>query len=115
MLPREVYCFINKVFYVWRRGPLTERLPRNQSLYHKVLKILNEGCLVQLDGMDLPHGNINNGGVTQVLRDQLANVLNVEMEYLCSFDMMNQEFAMFGKYQYKVFPAEQKQEDVKPK
>jgi hypothetical protein len=29
----------------------------------KVLKILNKGYLVQLDGTNLPCGDINNGGV----------------------------------------------------
>ncbi|KAF9506907.1 hypothetical protein BS47DRAFT_1367023 [Hydnum rufescens UP504] len=61
----------------------------------KVLKLSNEGILVQLDGSDLPQGDINNRGVARILHDQLANASNVEMEHLCSFELLNQEFAMF--------------------
>jgi len=32
----------------------------------KVLKISNEGRLVQLDGSDLPRGDINDGGVARI-------------------------------------------------
>jgi hypothetical protein len=56
----------------------------------KVLKLSNKGRLIQLDG-DLLQGNINNGGVTWILCDQLTN------------------------YEYEVFPAERKQEGTESK
>ncbi|KAF9516799.1 hypothetical protein BS47DRAFT_1390386 [Hydnum rufescens UP504] len=81
----------------------------------KVLKLSNTGHLVQIDGTDLLCGDINNRGAAHILQDQLANASNVEMEHLRSFELLNQEFATFGKYKYEVFPAEQKQEEVQPK
>jgi Protein of unknown function (DUF4100) len=37
------------------------------------------------------------------------------MEHLHSFKLLNQEFATFGEYEYEVFPAERKQEDLEGK
>ncbi|KAF9516225.1 hypothetical protein BS47DRAFT_1390860 [Hydnum rufescens UP504] len=94
---------------------LKDCLETKAFIAKKVLKLSNEGRLVQLDGSDLPRGDINNGGVAHILRDQLANASNVEMEHLRSFELLNQEFATFGKYKYEVFPAERKQEEVQLK
>jgi hypothetical protein len=37
------------------------------------------------------------------------------MEHLRSFELLNQEFATFGEYEYKVFLAERKQEEPEGK
>ncbi|KAF9521035.1 hypothetical protein BS47DRAFT_1356991 [Hydnum rufescens UP504] len=52
---------------------------------------------------DLPRGDIDNGGVARILRDQIANASNVETEHLRSFELLNQEFAVFGDYDTKSF------------
>ncbi|KAF9503210.1 hypothetical protein BS47DRAFT_1452216 [Hydnum rufescens UP504] len=75
----------------------------------KVLRWSSEGRLVQADGSDLPRGNINDGGVARVLQDQLVNASNIEMEHSRNFNLLNQEFATFGEYNYKVFPASNEQ------
>ncbi|KAF9518146.1 hypothetical protein BS47DRAFT_1389319 [Hydnum rufescens UP504] len=48
----------------------------------------------------------------KILRDQLANASNIETENLQSWEAQNQEFTTFGKYEYEVFPVEQKHEDL---
>ncbi|KAF9521034.1 hypothetical protein BS47DRAFT_1356990 [Hydnum rufescens UP504] len=105
-----------KCFMCGEQGHSLKECPETKAfIAKKVLKISNEGRLVQLDGTDLPHGDIDNGGVARILRDQLANASNVEMEHLRSFEMLNQEFTVFGDYEYEVFPAERKQGDGEAK
>ncbi|KAF9505493.1 hypothetical protein BS47DRAFT_1400328 [Hydnum rufescens UP504] len=105
-----------KCFMCGEQGHSLKECPETKAfIAKKVLKISNEGRLVQLDGTDLPHGDIDNGGVARILRDQLANASNVEMEHLWSFEMLNQEFTVFGNYEYEVFPAERKQGDGEAK
>ncbi|KAF9507793.1 hypothetical protein BS47DRAFT_1366397 [Hydnum rufescens UP504] len=105
-----------KCFMCGEQGHSLRECPETKAfIAKKVLKISNEGRLVQLDGSDLPRGDIDNGGVARILRDQIANASNVETEHLRSFELLNQEFAVFGDYEYEVFPAERKQEEVEPK
>jgi Protein of unknown function (DUF4100) len=91
-------------------GHLLKDCPETKAfVMQKVLRWSSKGQLIQADGSDLPRGDINNSGVTRVLWDQIANASNVEMDHLCSFDLLNQEFAMFGKHEYEVFPADHEQ------
>ncbi|KAF9502876.1 hypothetical protein BS47DRAFT_1402992 [Hydnum rufescens UP504] len=57
----------------------------------KVLKTLNDGRLVQANGLSLPCGDLDDGSIAQVLRNQMSHALNIETEYLHSFDLFNQE------------------------
>ncbi|KAF9515771.1 hypothetical protein BS47DRAFT_1360738 [Hydnum rufescens UP504] len=78
-------------FMCGEQGHSLKECPETKAfIVKKVLKILNKGRLVQLDGTDLPRRDINNGG---------------------SFELLNQEFTVFGNYEYEVFPAERKQGD----
>jgi Zinc knuckle len=97
-------------FMCGEQGHLLKDCPETKAFVtKKVLRWSSEGQLVQADGLDLPRGDIGNGGVTCILQDQLANSSNVEMEHLRSFNLMNQEFAMFREYDYEVFPADNEQ------
>ncbi|KAF9511881.1 hypothetical protein BS47DRAFT_1363522 [Hydnum rufescens UP504] len=105
-----------KCFMCGEQGHSLKYCPETKAfIAKKVLKVSSEGRLLQLDGSDLPRRDIDNGGVVRILRDQIANALNVEMEHLRGFELLNQEFAIFGNYEYKVFPAERKQGDGEPK
>jgi hypothetical protein len=75
----------------------------------KVLKYTNEGWLIKFDGSDLPHSDMNNAGVTQILQQQIPNASNLKMNWLLRFNSLNQEFAKFGEYEYNIFLAEQAQ------
>ncbi|KAF9505446.1 hypothetical protein BS47DRAFT_1400393 [Hydnum rufescens UP504] len=92
-----------KCFMCGEQGHSLRECPETKAfIMKKVLKISNEGRLVQLDGSDLPRGDIDNRGVARILA-------------LTKLELLNQEFAVFGDYEYEVFPAERKQEEVKPK
>ena len=99
-----------RCFMCGENGHSIKDCPESKAfIAKKVLKITNEGRLVQADGSDLPYGDIDNGGVARILREQIANASNAETEYL-------QEFLTFNDYEYEVFPAERDQEAaVKPK
>ncbi|KAF9503310.1 hypothetical protein BS47DRAFT_1369628 [Hydnum rufescens UP504] len=88
-----------KCFMCGEQGHSLRECPETKAfIVKKVLKVSNKGHLVQLDSSDLPRSDINNRGVAPIL-----------------FELLDQEFAMFGDYEYKVFLAERKQEDVELK
>jgi hypothetical protein len=110
-VPRRSVRFAGSIlrcFMCGENGHAIKECPESKAfIAKKVLKITNEGRLVQADGSDLPYGDMDNGGVARVLREQIANASNAETEYL-------QEFLSFNDYEYEVFPAEREQE-VAPK
>ncbi|KAF9516741.1 hypothetical protein BS47DRAFT_1390566 [Hydnum rufescens UP504] len=73
-----------KCFMCGEQGHSLRECPETKAfIMKKVLKISNEGRLI-------------------------VNTSNVETEHLRSFELLNQEFAVFGDYEYEVFPAEKK-------
>ncbi|KAF9506606.1 hypothetical protein BS47DRAFT_1367234 [Hydnum rufescens UP504] len=70
---------------------LKECLKMKAFITKNVLKMSNNGWLVQADGSSLPHGDLDDCGIAQVLHNQMSHASNVETEYLHSFDLFNQE------------------------